>query len=757
MNALAPHTTPGDTPPDDGALARAIAPALGRPEGVMLESEGLELLRALGFAVPNAARFADAAAIGTWTPPAWAGERVVLKALSPRILHKTDEGAVAVLPARPDAIAAVAREMRARLAARDVQGFLVCEFVPHETGPGREFLLGLRRTRDFGPVVTFGPGGIHAEFLAAALREDRAFAVFSPALDDADVAEALSRLAVVRLAVEPQRGLPPVLALDGLARAVRGLLALARAGAGARLAEFEVNPLVASRGRLVALDALGRIAGVTPAAPVPRPLARVRQLLEPRSIAVMGVSEKMNPGRIILRNVLREGFDPAAITVIKPGTDAVDGCRCVPSLEALPAPVDLLVLSVSAPQAADALARVADHHLAESVVLIPGGLDENPEAAPLVAGMRESLARARATAWGGPVVNGGNCLGVRSRPGRYDTLFIPESKLPRPPGAPGPLALVTGSGAFAVSKGSKLASLQPVYTITIGNQMDLTVADYFEALESDTRAGVFAVYLEGFRPGDGDRFARVARRLTRAGRPVVLYLAGRTAAGAAAAASHTASVAGDFTVARQICAQAGVVLADSLEDFEDLVRLFVHLRGLGPGGLRLGAVSNAGFEAVAIADHLGPFTLADWSERTRAVLDAVLAGARLDGIVAPRNPMDLTPLLGDEGSESVLRAVLDDAGTDVAVFGCVPLTQALQTLAPGPGHDEDLARAGGIVSRLIRLRRESAKPWVVVVDAGPLYDPMADALEAGGVPVFRTADRALRAFGRWATATRVRA
>jgi hypothetical protein len=132
--------------------------------------------------------------------------------------------------------------------------------------------------------------------------------------------------------------------------------------------------------------------------------------------------------------------------------------------------VDLLVLSVSAPQAAEALIETAEQHLAESVVLIPGGLDENPDARLLVADMRDALARARSTAWGGPVVNGGNCLGVRSRPGRFDTLFIPETKLPRPAGDADPIALVTGSGAFAVSKISKLPDVQPLYTITIATR-----------------------------------------------------------------------------------------------------------------------------------------------------------------------------------------------------------------------------------------------------------------------------------------------
>ena len=735
------------------AARELVARLGGRPAGPVLEPEGLDLLEAIGVGVPRRARAKSAAEIARWTHLPFVGERVVLKVVSRNILHKSDVRGVAVLPGRIEALTTAAREMETRLAGHGIEGFLVCEFVPHDSGLGNEFLLGYRDTRDFGPVVTFGPGGVHAEFLSRALRNGEAFAAFSPALERAGAIEAaLTRLSAVRLATEPQRGAPARLPLSALADVVRSLLALATLADGGALTELEANPLVVSAGRLVALDALGRIDAARPASAAPRPLARVKNLLEPRSIAVMGVSEKLNPGRIILKNVLREGFDPAAVTVIKPGTERIDGCRCVPALADLEAPVDLLVLSVSAPQAAEAVAEAADRHLAESIVLIPGGLDEKPEAAPLVARMRDSLARARATAWGGPVVNGGNCLGVRSRPGRYDTLFIPDYKLPRPPGEPSPLALITGSGAFAVAKGNKFSDLQPVYTITIGNQMDLTVADHLEALATDDRVEILALYLEGFRPGDGERFLRVSEQLRQRGRTVILYLAGRTAAGAEAASSHTAAVAGDFAVACALAREAGVVVADSLDEFEDLVRLFTLLRDRRAAGWRLGALSNAGFEAVAIADSLGPFQLARWGADTSCSLLATLANARLADIVAPRNPRDVTPLLGDEGNAEIFRAILADGAVDAGVFGCVPLTQALQTLAPGAGHNEDLARPAGIVARLAALRRESAKPFVAVVDAGALYDPLAAALESRGIPAFRTADRAMRAFARWCEA-----
>jgi acyl-CoA synthetase (NDP forming) len=150
-----------------------------------------------------------------------------------------------------------------------------------------------------------------------------------------------------------------------------------------------------------------------------------------------------------------------------------------------------------------------------------------------------------------------------------------------------------------------------------------------------------------------------------------------------------------------------------------------------------------------MADSLGSLRLAEWTASTCARLVAILERARLDAIVTVRNPLDVTPILADEGYEAAVRAMLEDPGVDVGVVGCVPLTPALNTLPAGPGHAEDLWREGGIVPRLARLHRETTKPWVVVVDAGREYDPMAQALEQAGIPTFRTVDRALRLLGRY--------
>jgi acyl-CoA synthetase (NDP forming) len=175
-----------------------------------------------------------------------------------------------------------------------------------------------------------------------------------------------------------------------------------------------------------------------------------------------------------------------------------------------------------------------------------------------------------------------------------------------------------------------------------------------------------------------------------------------------------------------------------------------------PSGLRLGAISNAGFECVAIADRLGPFQLGGWTQGTVEQLGATLERARLSDIVSVRNPLDVTPMLGDADFETVTRLILEDPNVDVGLVGCVPLTGALNTLPAGPCHDEDLRRTDGLVHRLLQVKRDVSKPWIAVVDAGSLYDPMAQMLEAGGLPTFRAADRALRLFAMWC-AQRLRA
>ena len=737
--------------PVDLPRLRAVldaARATGR--AVLLEPEGRDLLIAAGLAVP-AAFTVDARPDAVPADPALLGtERVVVKAVAAGLAHKTEARGVAVVPATRAAVASAIETMRARIPNADA--FTVAAFVTHDSGPGGEILVGLRWTEDVGAVVTVGLGGVHAEALAGDLRPGRATAILSPALTDrARLPGLLLETTAVRLATRSQRGRPPLVPLERVVETVERFLDLAAAGVcgPGGLAELEVNPFAATPEGLVALDVLATLAPQLDdaAAPrAPRPVAKLPRLLEPRSIGIVGVSSGMNPGRIILRNLLRDGFDPVAVTVVKPGVSEIDGCRCVPDIASMPSPVDLFVVVVSAAQAAGVVAELTERDLAASMIVIPGGLEEKRGTEAIVARMRAALAEARRRPDGGPIVNGGNCLGIRSLPGHYDTLFIPATKLAPPGGRPVPLAILAQSGAFAITRLDRLTGLDPKYVITVGNQMDLTLGDHLGYLAGDPDLAVVAVYTEGFARGDALPFLHAARRITAAGRAVVLYRGGRSTAGQSASASHTAAIAGDLAVTDALASQAGIVVADTLAEFDDLVRAFtmLHGRSVGP---RLAAVTNAGFECVAIADRTADLRLVPLEGALAERLDGILRETGIDAIVDLHDPLDLTPAAGDAAYADVLAALLDAPEVDVVVAGNVPFTVEMQTLAPGPGHDEDLAAPGGVAARLLALWRGSTKAWVAVVDAGPRYDPLARTLEAGGIPTFRTADAAMSALG----------
>ncbi len=736
----------------DSTAAELAQAARADGREVLLEHEGYALLGRLGIRTPRHLLVHGTGELSQAELDQLGTARVVLKVVSPEVQHKSELGGVRILPAALETVERAIAEMEAALAGRELRGFLLVEFVPHDAGVADQLLLGMRWTEDFGPVVTLGPGGVEAEFWASALRPGEELALLgADQVDDRTVDRALETASVSRLATREWRGAPPRIPLTELRALVQRFQAFAAEAAEAGFAELEVNPLVIGPEGPVALDLLAKLSSERATQAPARPLRRLADLLRPRSIAVMGVSARPNPGHIIVRNTLAAGFDPQRLWILKPDCDTLLGCPCVPDLASLPEPVDLLILAVSAAQVPELVEQVVRGQRAQSLIVIPGGLGEHSASGGLAQRLQGALVGAREGSWGGPVLNGANCLGIRSRPGRYDTLFIPGHKLPVPEAPEAPVALLSQSGAFAVARASKLSRLNPRYIVTAGNQLDLTIGDYLEHLADDEEVQVYACYVEGFRPGDGARFLRAARRILASGRSVVLYRAGRTAAGASASASHTASMAGDYAVTRELCRHEGVVVADSLADFEELVQLFTAFADRPLGGRRLGAMSNAGFECVAMADNLRGFQLASFTEATRAGLTSLLEQCRLQGIVEVNHPLDTTPMMPDAPFAGAAELLLADPGVDLGLVGCVPLTAAMNTLAAGD-HHEDLSRPDSVAALLVELWRRGSKPWAAVVDSGELYDPLAARLLDGGVPTFRTADRALRLLELYARA-----
>jgi len=744
----------------------------------LLEHEVYRMLQEAGIRTPRFVFIAKGKKVRKKELSGFKSRDLVLKIVSPRIVHKTDVGGVvfsrnspaAVNAAAAKMVAAVPRKFRAwagklekpgagstsaKPVIDDISGVLVCEKIDYDRfGFGSELLMGIRNSREFGPTVTLGAGGVEVEYLNEKIREGEAASIGSAhLLRKKDILAHLEPLAIYDKLVKPFRGQAPVLGAAELRDTYIRFLELAahyspfRPGRGFVIEEAEVNPFVVRAGALIPLDGLCRfsrshifIKG--------RPIAAIKHLLQPKTIAVIGVSERMNLGHIILNNILRQGFARDNIYIVKPGIAEIEGCRCVPSVGELPVTVDLFVLTLAADQSYDVMLDLIQHGKARSVIIIAGGIGEKKGTQKLEENIVNLIAEGRKHGRLTPAVNGGNCLGIYSKPGHYDTTFIPEYKLKWPQRPASNMVYISQSGAFMISRASKLPQFEPLYAISLGNQIDLRISDYLRFLKDEPQARVFAVYIEGFKPGDGYALAEAASKILRdKGRSIVVYKGGRTPEGRLATSSHTASVAGDYNVCQAVLEQTGVIVADSLFEFENFLKGLMCLDGKRIAGNRVGLISNAGFESVIMSDSLKnheSLALASFGDATRERLASILGPLGIDRLQDVKNPLDITPVADDEVFVECARAMLEDPNVDCGVVSPVPMTVAMQTLPPGSGYVESIYNPESTSSRLIELFRRTEKPFVVNIDAGAGYDPMAAHLEQAGIPTFRRSDEAVK-------------
>ncbi len=754
--AAASTAGPGAVP-----VPAVLASAEAEGRTILLEHEVYLLLASAGIGVPAHRFVRSTDEVDATLCTGLASDEAVVKVSSPDLLHKSDVGGVIVCRNEPSAArAAVARVLAAARVASPgarLEGALVVERVPFHAGVGRELLAAIRHDPAFGPVLVLGAGGVDTEALLGVLRPERARVMLAaPGLTSEAVLQALRGTLVDtaltgRLRSSRGEGVPE----ERLGRLALDLARLAErwAGfeppAGLGLAELEANPVVAAAdGRLLALDGLARLHRPAPLPPA-RPVAELRRLLTPRSAVVVGASaESVNPGRTILRNLLEGGGVPRdRIWAIHPKAAELDGCRVLRSLADLPEPADLAVVSVAANRGADEVVReIVEQRRARTITLITGGFGETERGREAETRIRALLAESHRQSDGGVLLNGGNCLGILSGPGGYNTFFVPRYRLPVREGPGQGVASISQSGAYLVTQISNLDQVvQPRYAISFGNQMDVTVSDYLAYLEADPGARVFAVYLEGFQAGDGMPFLAAVRRITASGRPVLFYKAGRTREGGRAAASHTAAAGGDYELCEELARSAGAVVATSLDQLEDDVTTFTLLAGRRATGGRVAVLSNAGFEATAAADSLVGMELASFAAGTCERLAQLLPA----GLVEVRNPTDATPVTPTDKYAAIARAMADDPGVDAVVVAGVPATPYLDALARGTVEREELAEAGELATRLAEVFHATRKPVVFSVDSGPLYDPLARAMRRAGLPTFRRVDRATRALDRF--------
>jgi acyl-CoA synthetase (NDP forming) len=700
----------------------------------LYEHEVYGILSSLGLDVPRFVFVQDIAELGEEALRRL-GHTLIVKIVSPEIPHKQKLGGVRKIAGTDTLyVQYVLARMRDEVLAHfppngqpRIAGFLVVEYIPHTQALGYEVLIGFREDPAFGPVLTVSKGGDDAEFFAE--NYDPAN-LFLPPMEYGD-AIAFTRSMHIRHKFE-QIGHPEY--LDLIARAVADFstLALSYSPMGPRrrriLKALEVNPFaISSDGRFVALDGLAEIARA-PAAEEWNPRVNTANLdafFHPRGVAVIGVSadlSKYSMAREIagLLHDLRDGD----LFLVNPHAGSVRlGTRdypLFPDIAALPQPVELAVYAAPARNIPDFL-RTLSGSSVRAVVLIPG--------VPASLPYPEFVRQLRQAMPPGIRVIGPNCMGVyhmaSAGQAGVNTLFINEKRLEIRSSESANAVLLTQSGALSVTVIDKLRACRPLRSIvSFGNKYDVKVGDLLEHFTSDAGAEVIAVYLEGLDAGEGRAFFERARVSTK---PIIAYKSGRTEAGARSAASHTASMSGNYEVFRAACRQAGVVLAQTIEEFSDSIRAFSLLAGRRPRGNRVAGVVNAGFESTVGADELKRLTMARLSPRTVEKLNAI----NRFGLVDTSSPfLDITPMADDAMYAEFVEAVLEDEGVDCVFVAVVPHAVSLKTV-PESCRDPD-----ALAPRLVQIARRHPKPMVVSVNAGRHYADFVGVMEEGGLPVY---------------------
>jgi acetate---CoA ligase (ADP-forming) len=369
-------------------------------------------------------------------------------------------------------------------------------------------------------------------------------------------------------------------------------------------------------------------------------------LLAPRSVAIFGASN--DPGRISgrsLRYFLEAGYS-GALYPINPNRDRVQGLPAYPELAAVPGPVEFALIAVPAALATAALKASIAKGVRAVVMFTAGFAETGAEGAA----MQEHLAEVARQ--GGVRLCGPNCLGLFNlRIGHTPTF---GSYLEEGPERPGPLGMVTQSGAFGthlLALAKRRALLTGLW-ISTGNEADIQVADGISFLADDPETAAIACYIEAIK--DRDRFVDAVSRARAAGKPVIAMKVGGSKVGAAAAASHTASLAGIDAIYDAAFRQLGVERATTPEDLIEFA--YACTRGRLPRSRRLAVMTVSGGAGVLMADA---------AEREGVELTPLSPAAQAEVLgwvpfAAARNPVDLTaqplnePALIDKGFDLLL-------------------------------------------------------------------------------------------------------
>ncbi|MGB7572011.1 MAG: acetate--CoA ligase family protein, partial [Methanothrix sp.] len=602
----------------------------------LMEHESKAVLESIGIATSGAqvAR-SEEEAVGIFQSLA---SPVAMKVLSSEVVHKSDAGGVRLNLKNADEVIAAYRQMEHAFSEQKMEGVSVQMMAR----PGVEAIIGVANDATFGPMLMFGLGGVFVEVL-----KDVSFRSLPISASDArDMIEEIKGYALLKGYRGYSADIP---ALERLLLSISDFVL-----ANPEISEMDLNPVFLYPDGYSVVDARIILGPPRPQQPSAAAEASVdlHDLFYPKSIAVIGASG--TPGKLgwnVFTNLVSHKFG-GKLYPINPRADEICGRKAYPRISAVPEPVDVAIVLVSAGVTPDVVEECCKCGVRYIVVESAGFAEMGDEGKKIELSMKEIADRY------GVRLLGPNCSGIiNTHCSMVQSIGIVDAL------SMGNIGLVSQAGVCAAGMLWGLRHIMDFGIIaTIGNKLDINETDILEAVSKDKNINVICMYLESVK--GGRRFIDVARRITRE-KPIVVLKSGRTDAGKKAVASHTASLAGDDQVFSAAFRQSGIIRARDYEHMFGLARaiskqplpgrdgVFIITYAGSLGVIAADAITDNGMRLAELEPHL--------KERLRKLLPDYVCGM---------NPVDYT---FSQDAETVKKTIeigvdSDDVGSFIVVL-----------------------------------------------------------------------------------------
>jgi acetyl coenzyme A synthetase (ADP forming)-like protein len=562
--------------PDQTAVRKIIDQARTAGRSALTAPEARGVCEAYGIAIPKegiARSAAEAAQLAGAI-----GFPVVMKIVSPQILHKTEAGGVIVGVASAQAVSDAYARIVASAQSYDPKAEILGVQVQQMLSGGQEVIIGAVTDPAFGKLVAFGLGGVLVEVL-----KDITFRLAPASL--ADATSMLDGIAAAEI-LRGVRGGKPVnrAALAAMIERVSTLVA-----DFPEISEMDLNPVFASESGATAAD-VRIVLDFKPAPGRYRPgaeliVTQMNRIMKPDAVAVIGASAETGKiGNSVMKNLINGGYQ-GQIYPIHPSAAEIMGKKAYKSVKDVPGEIDVAVFAIPAKFVAQALVECGEKKI-PGAVLIPSGFAETGN----VAGQQELVEIGRKY---GVRLMGPNIYGFYYTPKNLCATFCTAYDVK------GTAALSSQSGGIGMAMigFSRSARMGVSAIVGLGNKADIDEDDLLTFFEQDDNTQIIAQHCEDLK--DGRAFAEVAKRVSKK-KPVVVLKAGRTAMGARAASSHTGALAGNDRIYEDVFKQSGVIRARSLRELLDFARGIPVLPT--PKGNNVVIITGAGGSGVLLSD-----------------------------------------------------------------------------------------------------------------------------------------------------------